>query len=298
MRIIKPSINILPQETGIIGAFKQIERAGRICYKSEDNITESSHEEFVNRMIKSNHLAMLEHGTVYLYLEWDNENYKEFSKLKVRYSSNKYSKIYEKNTFPHGIYITTNYRVLVENNWLEDLKYICDPTNYHHKTISIIFTTQIAITREFNRHRVNSMAESSTRYCDQSKDKFGNELSINLPDWVREDLVITTNKESTFIDYCSSIAEFKHENEFIDIDYWLFANLACEFSYMNLRRLGRSPQEARVVLPLDTNSELIHTAYLSDWKHFLELRTANSAHPDARNLAKDLENQLITLKYI
>ena len=69
MKLIKPSFEILEQLPGLEGMYKQIELAGRTCYKSEDKITEDSAKEFVDRMIKSGHGAMLEHGTVYLSLD-------------------------------------------------------------------------------------------------------------------------------------------------------------------------------------------------------------------------------------
>ena len=66
MKFIKPRIEVIEQKPGLNGMFKQIEMAGRTCYKSEANITDDSAEKFVNRMIASNHTAMLEHGTLYL----------------------------------------------------------------------------------------------------------------------------------------------------------------------------------------------------------------------------------------
>ena len=74
MKYTNASYEIWEQEPGIQGIFKQIERAGRICYKSEDNITEDSAEPFVQRMIDSKHTAMLEHGTVYLYVKHDEQD--------------------------------------------------------------------------------------------------------------------------------------------------------------------------------------------------------------------------------
>lgn len=145
MRIIKPSFEIWEQEAGPEGIYKQIERAGRVCYKSEDKITETSAKEFVNRMIKSGHGAMLEHGTVYLKICNTVENIPIVDK----YVKNKYSIV--KDTTEryncHGdlLYssdkaITTNLRVLVENGWLDDLKYICEPTKYHAKRYTVKFT--------------------------------------------------------------------------------------------------------------------------------------------------------------
>lgn len=161
MKIIKPDFEIWNQEEGLEGIYKQIERAGRVCYKSEDKITEDSAKSFVDRMIKSGHGAMLEHGTVYLDIphgEAFNVLPTETCWVADNYGKNPYSEVVLHG--PH-FYVTTNFRVLIENNWIDDLKYICEPTEFHEKRVTVHFTTQIAITREFNRHRVNSMAEQS-----------------------------------------------------------------------------------------------------------------------------------------
>lgn len=143
MKLIKPKAELIEQASGLNGIYKQIELAGRTCYKSEDKITDDSAKGFVDRMIKSNHLAMLEHGTVYL-------KYPESEDF-VKYHENKFSSI---NLMKNEDFaITTNYRVLVENNWLDDLQYICEPTGYHEKRYTFKVTTSIGVTREFNRHK-------------------------------------------------------------------------------------------------------------------------------------------------
>lgn len=312
MRIIKPSFEIWDQEEGLEGIYKQIERCGRVCYASDP--VEGKAKDFVDRMIKLGHGAMLEHGTVYLGLP-------PHSPITFyKYRDNKYSSYREVRISDTGspnvyAYVSTNYRVLVQGgyetweeamannfdrNWLDDLKYLCEPTKYHEKRVTVHLTTQIAITREFNRHRVNSMAEQSTRYCDYSgQGKKFEGVGVNLPSWIDEYEAESTlnafnsDDAQTVVlhNYCDSIS--RGESGIFDvIDYWLFANLACEFSYQNLRRLGWTPQQARVVLPLDTNSQLSHTAFVSDWNHFFELRDDKQhAHPDAYELAHPLHEE-------
>ena len=136
MKLIKPSFDIIEQSPDLNGIYKIIEIAGRTCYKSSDKITPDSAEAFVDRMIASGHGAMLEHGTVYLKIV-DNPN-TSFRK----YQSNKYSKCnrIKLNFSGHDFYyITSNYRILVENGWLEDLQYLCEPTEFHEKRISVKF---------------------------------------------------------------------------------------------------------------------------------------------------------------
>lgn len=143
MRLIKPSFEIWDQQEGLEGVYKQIERAGRVCYKSEDKITENSAKEFVDRMIKSGHGAMLEHGTVYLKAK--TKVYGGMGSETVecpldKYAKNPYSVVTGDNTFiPNYLYVTTNLRVLVENKWFDDLKYQCEPTEFHEKRITVKF---------------------------------------------------------------------------------------------------------------------------------------------------------------
>lgn len=160
MRLIKPSFEILDQGSGLQGIYKQIELAGRTCYKSLDKITEDSAEGFVNRMIKSQHYAMLEHGTVYLYSTYDVSAIGSwYDSIGRRYSENKYSVVNTDGKMDfRGIYVTTNLRVLVENGWLDDLKYLCKPTEFHEKRVTVRFTTDRGVSHEFVRHKLLCVA--------------------------------------------------------------------------------------------------------------------------------------------
>lgn len=146
MRIIKPSFEIWNQEEGLEGIYKQIERAGRVCYKSEDKITEDSAKGFVGRMVKLGHGAMLEHGTVYLkiigvFLDPTNCDVDYGHYVVNHYTKNKYSIVVIKHDedWKSNVYITTNLRVLVENGWMDDLQYLCEPTEYHEKRVTVHF---------------------------------------------------------------------------------------------------------------------------------------------------------------
>ena len=298
MRINNPSFEIWDQEPGLDGIYRQIERVGRVCYKSEDHQTADSARPFVERMIKNEHYAMLEHGSVFLTisLEGDDKLSAEEREQKANnYISNRFSRV----VIAGGkAFVSTNLRVLAENGWLDDLAFLTEPTDHHERRVTVHFTTQIAITREFNRHRADSMAEQSKRYCNYSKAKFGNEITVNLPTWVKQQMM-----DSNWVRQISGGTLTISGHDFLelgrkvvdgsatDLDNWVFANLATEKSYMNLIAAGRKPQEARVVLPLDTNTELVHTAFISDWKHFFDLRalgTTGAPHPDAKALAMPL----------
>ena len=279
MKLIKPSFEILEQTPGIQGVKKQIELAGRTCYKSEDKITDTSCEEFVSRMVNSGHGAMLEHGTVYLKIPY---KYIDVSveleipimeDLVAKYTENKYSRCIN---IDHIAYITTNYRVLVENGWLEDLQYQCEPTEHHEKRITVKFTLPISISREFIRHRTASFAEQSTRYCNYSKSKFGSELTFIKPYWYDRE-----HPDGSFA------KGFGHECKRAE-ELYIYLTTEC----------GLKAQEAREFLPLCTKTELVMTAFTSDWKHFFKLRCHSTAHPQARELAIPLKEEFIKKGFI
>lgn len=279
MKLIESKVEILEQEPGLEGIYKQIEKASRLCYKSEDKICEGSAEKMVENLMKRGHGSPLEHGTVYLILKWW-----QIGK-KLKYVFNKYSKIRKFK------YVTTNYRVLVENNWLNDCQYICEPTEHHEKRITVKMNCSIGISREFNRHRANSVCETSTRYCNYAKDKFGSEITFVIPEWVKDRINETAsynnNDDLARIPYADAIFDPRMTSDKA-ISIWLNDLKTTESDYMNLINEDLKPQEARSVLSLDTATEVMYTAYSSDWEHFIPLRTAVGAHPDARILANNL----------
>lgn len=270
MKLINPSVELITQAPGLEGIYKQVERVGRVCYKSEDKITENSAKSFVDRMIKSGHGAMLEHGTIYLFIPW-NEYY---DKKTIKYLYNKYS--VNNGVKDVGVYITTNLRVLVENGWLDDLKYICEPTEFHERRITVHFVCDRGVSHEFVRHRVMSFAQESTRYCNYSKDKFGNELTFIQPCWLDDERL------KLYGPYHTIIRDKSPESIFI-------ANLNnAERDYLDLISLGWKPQEARAILPNSLKTELVVTGFTSDWNHFFDLRyrgTTGAPHPDAKQVA-------------
>ena len=274
MKLIKPSVEIIKQEKyDLLHVFKFIELAGRTCYKSENKITEDSASEFVDRMIKSGHGAMLEHGTIYLTIPVSDIS----NPIIYKYILNSYSKIFIDFT---NSYITTNYRVLIENNWLDDLKYISEPYLFHTKRTTVKFICDRGVSHEFVRHRVFSFAQESTRYCNYSKDKFNNELTFIIPCWIKD------LKESSYYAYC----EYHHSKNDAS-KRWFDSCMSSEFVYTNLIEEGWKPQEARSILPNSLKTELIMTGFDSDWQNFFKLRCAPNAHPQAKELADMLKDK-------
>lgn len=264
MKLIESKAEYIPQEEGLEGIYKQIELAGRTAYHSQDKITPDSAKDFVDRMIKSKHGAALEHGTVYLAIpitEWNS-----FEDYSYGYLFNSYSKVNDSlvdwERWEGFVYITTNYRVLIENNWLDDLQYLCSPTEFHEKRYTMRFTCSRAIAQELTRHRVFSFLMESQRYINYSRERHGGEITFIKPSW---EMGVP-----------------------FDANLHLYNGLlAAEVTYFDLLNNGATPQQARDVLPNATKTELVMTGFASDWRHVFDLRLfekTGKVHPDMKDL--------------
>lgn len=302
MKLIESSVQIIEEKD----PYKMIELAGRTCYKSEDKITENSAKEFVDRMIKLGHGAMLEHGTIYLRIrETVNGNIPPAMLYWRHLTNSTYSKVIYKIEADHPyegnygvLYITTNLRVLVENNRLDDLQYQVEPTEYHEKRITAKFICDRGVSHEFVRHRVFSFAQESTRYCDYSKNKFGNDITYIIPSW----LDLPEGKYSNWDNDWCDVSELKLLYPEVDnlsdpANCFLQSIKNAEYYYFMLINRGWKPQQARQVLPNATKTELVMTGFESDWEHFFESRCSGAAHPDAKKLADELKS-LMNVKNI
>lgn len=306
MKLIESSVQIIEEKD----PYKMIELAGRTCYKSEDKITEDSSKEFVDRMIKLGHGAMLEHGTIYLnvpeqtYTETLEDEFGKFNNpnngLVDRYRKNKYSKVNSvaadeelRKKYPKvrpfkltHHYITTNLRVIIENGWEKDLEWQCEPTEHHEKRITAKFICDRGVSHEFVRHRVFSFAQESQRYCDYNKDKFNNELTFIRPTWLNIPTGDYTYWDGDWCDIDNMKIQLPSDNGVADNFLWCLNNAGMQ--YRLLINKGLKPQEARGVLPNATKTELVMTGFESDWEHFFSLRCSSKAHPDAKKLADEL----------
>lgn len=269
MKLINSSYEILEQASGIQGIYEHIERVGKTCYKSEVKGGDTA-KNFVNKMIENQHYAMLEHGTIYLLINCVRKECLYYHCKE--YETNPYSRVYiqvDDDDFDfYTFYITTNLRVLVENGWLEDLQFLCEPTKYHTKRVTVRFICDRAISLELVRHRAFSFAQESTRFCNYSTDRFGNTLTFIKPVW-----------------YDS--VDHKIQQDFEATLDWT------ESTYIGLLKAGLTPQQARQVLPNALKTEICMTGYVDEngWKHFFDLRALDKtgpAHPDMKALALPL----------
>ena len=293
MKLIESKAEFLPQESGIEGIYKIIEVAGRTAYNSQDKITPDSAKDFVDRMIKSKHGVALEHGTVYL--KWcapgilDRVN----GHTVYDYVNNPYTKSAECLTKESIIQaapeyrITTNYRVLVENNWLDDLQYLCSPTEFHEKRYTMRFTCSRAIAQELTRHRVFSFLMESQRYINYSKERHGEDITFIKPSWL--------NCIYKDIPPQSELCYLANQHPDVAAHRFIASLVESKYAYMTLLQKGCTPQQARDVLPNATKTELIMTGFSSDWRHVVDLRLfgkTGAPHPDMVDLMQKAQKAM------
>ncbi len=190
MKIIEPSFEFVTPMSMILGKviMKRLEKIGRVCYKSEDKITDDSYEKFLRGIIKRGHESVLEHCSI-------------------------------------------------------TVKFVCDR----------------GVTHEIVRHRIGAYSQESTRYCNYSGDKFGNEITVIKP--------------------------LFWDEESYSYKAWYDACQFAEDAYFELLRSGASPQEARSVLPNSLKTEIVVTYNIREWRHFFKLRCGKAAHPQMREVA-------------
>lgn len=297
MRLIKPKVKIINQEPGVEGLFKHMELCARTCYKSEDKITEDSARKFIDNVIVARgHTAMLEHGTVYLKIPYGimyDTGYFSNEAIATKYIDNPYSIVQNSQIYDYWC-VTSNYRVLLQNGWLDDLQYLCEPTEYHVRRITVRFICDMGVAREFCRHRVFSFAQESTRYCNYSKAKFGKELNCIIPCWYKNMFEGNSYNIELCHTYDLTISEGLSRTEAA----WIQAMCEAESAYFGLLTEGEPAQQARNVLPLALKTELIMTGTDEQWAGFFNLRCARDAHPQARELAIELRDRMILAGYI
>lgn len=284
MKLIKSYVTPIVQEDYTLkGIKKQIEIAGRTCYKSEDKITDNSCEEFVQRMINSGHMSMLEHGTVYLTIPIEEDKEGFIYKNII----NPYSRIHMDG---ENAYITTNYRVIVENGWKNYLRYLTVPTDKHELRRTFKFICDRGVSHELVRHRCLSFAQESTRYCNYTKDKFNNEITYIIPVQMEHNLPEGnyTYWDGDWCDLDKMCIQHACDNSTEDL---FLTSLQCSEDYYDtFIEKGMKPQEARQILPNALKTEVVVTGFTSNWFDFIELRNVSNAHPDIQKLAHKVDN--------
>ena len=291
MKLIKQNFEILEQKDfSLIGIKKFIERCGRVCYKSEDRITDDSYEKFVNMLERRDHARPLEFGTVHLKMPWKTfSNFTGFCISKGFWDSCWIKYNIDRESEDKMVYITTNYRYYKKLGTLKPLygyvsmeRFFTEEDNkFYPKRYTVHFITSRGIMDEFRTHVGLSHLAESSRYCSYDKNIFGNELTFIIPNWVNTNC---PNKEQ--------------EGPLVASIEWSTAMLDAEASYMNLIKMGCTAQEAREVLPLSIKSELISCGFEDAWSNFFYRRCAKDAHPMAREIATKVRDKFKELSYV
>lgn len=270
MKLIESGIELIMQEPGMKGVNKMIELAGRTCYKSEANITEDSSEAFVERMINSRHLSMLEHGAIYLKVPL-----KQYSKIVDDHDSDFFENPYTRwgHMNDGHICLSTNLRVLYEYHYMDLLAFLYEPTDkdfedgYFHRRITLRFQADIHFYKDATRHRKHSFAIESTRWINYMRERFGMSISFMKPTWIKSE----------------DLDEFKKDCEVLESIYskWIGK--------------GYKAECAAYFLCQGTSATVVMTAFASDWRHFFDLRLlekTGKVHPDMLDLAKKAKQAL------
>ena len=328
IKVVNPSVELWKQEGyDLESIFKHVARCARVCYQSTPkNKDENAYDFLVRTIFKGHdllgyskinvndkierilaqnsygdldltsfHLSCCEHATVHL-------KFPTFIPSAVDmcvnvYSHNKYSRINNHNGYN---YVTTNLRVIIENYAVDTLNFVDETPNcpYYIPRHTVCFITDIGASRELNRHRANSVSEESTRFCAYDKDKFGNGITVAKLPWIPE---VDPNdeghdyNEGFFNDnevFDNNVIEEQYTDNWNAVDWFFYGLQICDLVYRKTRELGWTAQQAREILPLNTKTQVVHTAFVDDWGHFIDLRSNSVSgvpHPMAKELADEVK---------
>ena len=306
MHLVKPSYEIWSNN---LPAIQRIERAGRVCYKSEDKITVTSGEPFCRKLLNVlKHESVFEH--VSLGLQVTGEQYIRLQHWPLRPTDLPVSRA-------HLRYTANRDRCVISGNiraWRDTLKlqydipaiakalvrwyplffadlspnaerylgevpeyiYVYTPAELlEHETVTVKFIVDRGVTHELVRHRPVAYSQESTRYCNYGR---AGHVTFVIPPWL-------SILPGTYV-------AVPHVNPFAESARWYETVRAAELSYLNLLKDGWSPQQARSVLPNSLKTEIVATATLRQWRHILSLRTAENAHPQMQEVMCPLKSDM------
>ena len=301
MKLIKQSFEILEQKDFTIKGIKQfIERCARVSYKSEDRMTDTSYEKFVNMLESRGHDRPLEFGTVHLKMILPDFEGFIHSLLTIGMLNN----IWIKHAYKGDvIYITTNYRYYLDiiKYFPNVKKYLTEEDNeYYPKRYTVHMILDRGVMDEFRTHVGLSHLAESTRYCNYSKDKFTHAVPFVIPSWMDfpEISIDSGNYDKTSVrSKDGNVHIIDTRPPYVEGD--LIRTLCeAESNYLSIVRNGWTPQQAREVLPLAVKSELISCGFEDAWKNFFYRRCAKDAHPMAQEIAKPMHKEFIERGFI
>ena len=298
MKIVDASYKIIEPELQEMTIFERLETCGRVCYKSEDKITEFSSIPFCKRMISNQHMSTMEMAMIHLCVYFDGVG-SETDRAIELVKQAKYLIISDESMIDGKLYISGSVRAFIElfnNDWKEDFESIhkvlhesypeffqprefdeCGDADvevmhqsympYKHHCYAVRFIVNRAVTHELVRHRPVTYLQESQRYCNYGAGKFNNEVTFINP--------------KAFFD-----------TETIDYNIWYRSCQASEIAYLRLLDAGNSPQAARTVLPNSCKTEIIVYTNTEEWEHIFKLRTSSAAEPSMREVMIPLEIEM------
>ena len=301
MKLIKQSFEILEQKDFTIKGIKQfVERCARVSYKSEDRMTDTSYEKFVNMLESRGHDRPLEFGTVHLKMTQSDFQVFILSLLTIDMLNNIWIKYTKAGDI---VYITTNYRYYLDiAKCLPNVKeYFTEEDNeYYPKRYTVHMILDRGVMDEFRTHVGLSHLAESTRYCNYSKDKFNNEITFVIPSWMDfpEISIDLGNYDKTSVrSKDGNVHIIDTRPPYVEGDF-IRSLCEAESNYLSIVRNGWTPQQAREVLPLAVKSELISCGFEDAWKNFFYRRCAKDAHPMAQEIAKPMHKEFIERGFI
>lgn len=288
MKLIKQSFEFINQtDFSLVGIKKHIERCARVSYKSEDKITDTSYEKFVNMLESRGHDRPLEFGTVHLEIDMRPRDII----IDTLVNRGILNQLWWKETYKNGkVYVTTNYRyyLTIKKVYPDIDEYLTEEDNKHYpKRYTVHMILDRGVMDEFRTHVGLSHLAESTRYCNYSKDKFGREVTFIKPCWL--DIPLGDYGISS-LPGDNILGLYGGAMVFID------SLLDAEDYYLTLLGEGWTPQQARSVLPLGVKSELISCGFEDAWENFFERRDAPDAHPMAQEIAEPMHEEFDYLK--
>ena len=285
VKIVSSFVEIYPLET-IENIKKHIEKCGRTCYKSEDKITDTSAEQFVEGILKSGHESVIEHANLIFNVENNGDNLNKIRALASKVKGLNYLQL------PEGLLVSGNMRTFRDisrlgyndfDEWFckNSLDVFANKDHHVHyldgeinlrkvqhlgkndtrddlNHITIHMITNLSCYKDITRHRLASFSIESTRFCNYSKGKYGSELTILKP----------VNLDQGTPEYAE----------------WLACMQDTEKHYMKMCELGCRADQSRLCLPHSIKADVIMTADITEWKHIFNLRCDKAAHPDVRKV--------------
>lgn len=280
MKIIEPSATIIEDELEQLSLYQRIAYCAGVCYQREPRKTEEEAQAFCRKMMSVKHMSTLEMAVVHLAIPYDAAEIYSGEKFLIVTAPWNNPKAVVSGSIRAWLEVEGEYGSHVWNLLADQYPVFfteSDPPKgigfanpneipWQHKHVAVRLIVNRAVSHELVRHRPMSFLQESQRYC-----RYEDEVVFIRPEWVSEQHIGNQPKA--------------------DADLWENAMGDCELRYTRLLRNGKTPQQARAVLPNSTKTELIAYASLPQWRHMFNLRCSPAADPEMRKVMIPLRDE-------